>query len=346
MLSNSHRHNLNQPPGMLIYTGEYKRTPHKLELLVYDEEDFEFNIIDSIDEIKKDQKLKWLNVIGLNRTEFIKEIGEKFKINPLVLEDIVHVSHRSKIEIHEHYLFSVFKMVYLKSEKIIHEHLSMILMDNLLITFQEEQGDVFDPIRERIREKKGNIREMKVDYLYYALVDALVDQYFDILLFLSIGLDELEEQIIEEENISMEAIYSLRKELLLIKSAVIPIKDVFHNFLGSNQKFISEEVKIYFEDIKDHLNQVTDSVIMYREMASSLSETNSSNMSNNMNKIMTTLTIFSAVFIPLSFLSGVFGMNFTNMPVLDFQLGYYFFIVSCIVIAVGMLSYFKIKKWY
>ncbi|WP_461205451.1 magnesium/cobalt transporter CorA [Clostridium sp. DL1XJH146] len=348
-MSNNSRENYlftNQVPGELIYTGEYINQSVRLELIVYDKEKFEFKEIKGIDEIPSTSSVIWLNVIGLHNIELIKEIGLKYSIDKMLLEDIVNIKQRSKIEPHKEYLFSVFKMVYMKGKNIIHEHISMLVFKNMIITFQECEGDVFDTIRNRIRNNAGIIRNRKVDYLYYSVIDALTDQYFEILGVVSSKIDDIEEQVIEEKEVPLELIYSLKKEILLLKSAVFPIKDILISFLANDMEYISDEVTKYFKDVEDHLKHVAETIVTYREMVMSLSETQMSNISNRMNKVMTTLTFFSIIFIPLSFLTGVFGMNFIYMPGLTNQQAFIYFCIACIIISGGMVSFFKINKWF
>lgn len=347
-MSNSRENYLftNQVPGELIYTGEYTEQAIKLTLFVYDKEKFEIKEIKYIDEIPDTSSIIWLNVIGLHNIELIKEIGLKYNINKMVLEDIVNIKQRSKIEPHKDYLFSVFKMVYLKEQNVVHEHISMLLFKNTIITFQECEGDVFDTVRNRIRTNAGIIRNRRVDYLYYSLIDALTDQYFEILGVVSSEIDDIEEQVIEEKEVPLELIYSLKKEILLLKSAVFPIKDTLISFLANDMEYISDEVTKYFKDVEDHLKHSAETILTYREMVMSLSETQMSNISNRMNKVMTFLTFFSVIFIPLSFLTGVFGMNFIYMPGLSNQQAFIYFCIACLIISGGMISFFKINKWF
>lgn len=343
------KHVISQPPGTLTYNGDYKDVKISIQLISYDENSIEVKTIKDISDIKNvidNNQKHWINIIGLHDIGLIKKIGDYFEIHHVDLEDIVHISQRSKIEIKDDYLFSIFKMLYLKEDEIIHEHLSVIIKDNVLITFQETYEDVFDTIRERLNKNLGIIRKMPINYLFYSLIDSLVDHHLPITNRISIIFNEIEMAIIEKNKSEMEDMYKLRKELVYLSNAVIPIKDSIHSFTRTTSLYFSKEVIPYYLDVMDHLNQVNDTLKAYREMINSLHEVQMTNASNDMNETMMTLTIFSAIFIPLSFLAGVFGMNFGYIPGLESNNAFIYFVISCIIIAAGMLSYFKIRKWY
>ncbi|RKD28753.1 magnesium/cobalt transporter CorA [Thermohalobacter berrensis] len=337
-----------KPPGAIIYTGEDKSRPIKMEVIYYNENQISKEVVSSLDSINWESSYnKWINIYGLNDTELIKEIGSKNNISSLILEDIAHIGQRPKIEFYDNYIFIVLKMLSFdnKRMKIQHEQISFILLPDTLITFQEVEGDVFDPVRKRIFQSKGLIKKKGVDYLLYCLIDSIVDQNF-------ILLDQIEEkiEIIEEDIINnqskklLENIYKLRKELLILKSSVWPVKDIIYNLLKEDS-VINDDTKEYLKDVNDHLIQIMDFIIIYREMISSLFDTHLSHTSNKMNQIMTMLTIFSAIFIPLTFLAGVYGMNFQYIPELSYRWSYPIFWFICIVTVVSMYTFFKYKKW-
>ncbi len=335
---------INQEPGKLLYTGKYKEEEVIIEVYWYNKSEWTKKRVKDISEIDINIKNCWINIIGIHDIKLLKEIGSKFDVSNYILEDIVRVSRHSKIEESKDNIFSIFKMLYLNDEKIKHEHVSMILKRNVLITFQETKGDIFDSIRMRIEENIGSIRNLKIDYLYYSLIDALIDQYFEIVPYVDEKLEKLEYEVIEENQTELEDIYRLRKELLLIKSSVFPIKNILENFLKNNNIIVTKEVNQSFFDVIDNLDQVTDKISIYRELLSSIHETHMSNLSHKMNRVMTTLAIFSAIFIPLSFLAGFFGMNFRYFPGLTSPYGIYIFILLCFVICAGMIYVFKKKK--
>jgi len=343
------KHVISQPPGTLSYNGEYQKNEISVEIISYNEDFYEKKKIEDVSKINNiisNDKKYWINIVGLHDIDLIKNIGKTFGIHHVDLEDIVHVSQRSKIEINDDYLFSIFKMIYLKDEEIIHEHLSVFIKDNVLITFQETYDDVFDMIRSRLENDQGLVRQMPINYLFYTLIDSLVDYHFPIMNNISIIFNEIEMEIIENGKTQMEKIYKFRKELVNLSNAIIPIKDAIHSFTKNDSHFFSKEINPYYLDVMDHLNQINDSLKAYREMINSLHEVQMANVGNDMNETMMTLTIFSAIFIPLSFLAGVFGMNFGYIPGLKSDVAFTYFVISCVIIAGGMLGFFKLRKWY
>ncbi|MDP3385807.1 MAG: magnesium/cobalt transporter CorA [Eubacteriales bacterium] len=336
---------INHPPGTLIYTGEYTSQETKMELYSFDESGYAIRQITSINEVPESPQKMWLNIIGFNDIDIIREIGQFYAISDLVLEDILNTDHRSKMEYVDDKLFAVLKMVYLKKEKIVHEQLSILVLDNLILTFQEMEGDVFDILRSRIANGKGNVRKLNIDYLFYSMLDAIVDHYYTALEFVEALIDHVEEIVMNEENNAMERIYSTKKELIFLRSSILPIKDLVRNLTSEDFGLVNDTTKAFFSDLNDHLVEISDALMLDRELVSSLTETHISNISNNMNKVMTVLTIFSAIFIPLSFLTGFFGMNFSTFPGIDFAYGVHVFVVGCIALAVGMIAFFKSKGW-
>ncbi len=338
---------LNLPPGTLVYTGDYHEETMSIEWITYDEESFLRRSVESIDEVDfASPGIHWLNIYGLTHIPTIRTLGQQFAIDKMTLEDIVHVSSRPKLDVHPGYLFSIFKMVYNREETILKEHLSVILKDNWLLTFQETRGDVFDPLRLRLEENMGEVRNHGADYLYYALVDGLVDQFFDVLATLEVQVDDVEAAVIDEEDSLIGDLYTIRKELLLIKTASSPLRGILMKLTSRKVEHIGEDVRRYFHDVNDHLSQIYDQLLIQREVISNLFEVHQSNVDNNMNRVMTTLTIFSAIFIPLSFLAGVYGMNFVTFPGLDHPNGFYYFVAACTVIALGMLTFFRSREWF
>ena len=336
----------NQPPGTIAYTGTYTDVPLHMVLYRFTPDDWTKTEIQSIEEIADDDTIKWLNVTGLSHTHVIRSIGERFDIDPLILEDIVNVSQYSKMQVEENLLFSVWKMVYKKHEDIEHEHVSILLIDNWVITFQENQGDVFNSVRTRLERKQGILRTMKGDYLTFALIDSIIDHYFDTVTRLNRQFDAHEAKIFDQEKVAMDTLYPLRKELAKLKSAVFPMKIALQKTLHGKQTILSEEVHPYFHDALDNLLQMSEQIVTLRELAASLHDRQLSELSHQMNTIMTTLTIFSAVFIPSSFLAGVFGTNFRMMPGSSSPYGFAILLAACGAIAAFMLAFFKRKKWF
>ncbi len=343
---------IRKPPGTLVYSGEFSEVDIQMHILSYGEEELKTyeitgiqNLEKLLEEAKKSKQVYWINITGLHSREIIRLIGDQLNIHPMDLEDIMQVSQWSKIETYNEYLFSVFKMIYLTERKIIHEHLSVILKDNLVLTFQETAGDVFGYVRERLKKPDSRLRFSNSDYLYYNLLDALADEYLVVINHISLKFNEIEMEIIEESNPSKEEIYRLRKELLYFSNSLSPLVDSLRKFTAKENSFFTRGMAPYYTDLQEHLNQITNSIRGYREMSNGLHEMQMSNASMKMNKTMMTLTIFSAIFIPLSFLAGVFGMNFVHMPGLEEPSAFYVFVIFCALIALGMLSYFKLRWW-
>jgi magnesium transporter len=335
----------NEPPGTIAYTGHFNDVAVFIERIEYNEDVILRSQVNAVDGPFDEDKVYWFNVIGLHDINLINEIGKKFSLHHMDLEDIVQVSQWSKIEVQDQYLFSIFKMMKLKGTEINHEHLAIVQKDNVVITFQETPEDVFDEVRERLDHKLGRIRSMGSNYLFYILIDALVDQYFTIVNKISSDFIEIEMKILDNDFRSRERVYHLRKELLYLSNAILPIKDSVASLIKTHDTLESDELRPYYNDLLEHVSQVSDSIKAYMEMTNSLHEMNMSNASNEMNKTMMTLTIFSVIFIPLTFLTGVFGMNFTYLPGLDLKSAFYVFVAACVLIAAGMLIFFKMKKW-
>ena len=353
------RTKLNLPPGSIVYTGDYKNTMTSLEVYAYDAESTEYYVFtdtdiesDLVPLLESDKKI-WINVIGLNATETIIKLGEIFGLSAWILEDIVHVAQRSKIEINGNFLFSLFKMLYQENDRagnptgeVKHEHLSIIMMDQILVTLQENEGDVFDGIRNRLKQDKNVLKERGVDYLYYELLDALVDNQLEIMVNMGEVIDRFEQMTIDDERYTMDQIFRIRKQLILIRASVMPFKDIMVELLSKSNTCMSEEVKVFLLDISDHIQHVNDLVVLSREMVNNIYEINMLNTGNKMNYIMAVLTVFSAVFIPLNFLTGFFGMNFSHFPGLHSPEAIPIFITTVVIIAGSMIVFFKRKKWF
>lgn len=335
----------NEPPGTIVYTGHFNDVAITIECIEYNEDAILRSQVNTVSAPFNKDKVYWFNVIGLHDINLINGIGKNLGLHHMDLEDIVQVSQWSKIEVQDQYLFSIFKMMKLKGTEINHEHLAIVQKDNVVITFQETQGDVFDEVRERLDKKLGRIRSMGSNYLFYILIDALVDEYFTIANKISSDFYEIEVQILKNDFKSREQVYHLRKELLYLNNAVLPIKDSVAFLLKTNDNLEIDELRPYYNDLLEHVSQVSNSIKAYKELTNSLYEMSMSNASNKINETMMTLTIFSVIFIPLTFLTGVFGMNFTYLPGLQVPAAFHVFVAACILIAVGMLIFFKLKKW-
>ncbi len=284
----------------------------------------------------------------------IESIGTHFGVHPLVLEDIMNTSQRPKLELFDEYIYLVFKMLYRNelSHDILAEQVSIILGKNFVISFQEEPGDIFDPIRERIRTGKGRIRHMGADYLAYSLFDAVVDYYFIILEDIGEAIERVEDQLLDNSKPdTLRAVHTFKSDMIFLRKSIWPLREVVNGLLRGESLLISKETGIYLRDVYDHTIQVIDTIETFRDMISGLFDIYMSSVSNKMNEVMKVLTIFSSIFIPLTFVAGVYGMNFDadispfNIPELRWYFGYPMILILMLSIGLIMVWYFKSKKW-
>ncbi|MBN2852288.1 MAG: magnesium/cobalt transporter CorA [Clostridia bacterium] len=336
-------------PGSIVYTGDKNQEPVSVTLISYDKNEYTLNEIDldSMKNISQD-KVNWININGLHNEKLIEEIGGIFNIDSLILEDIVTVGGRPKYDKYDHYSFIILSMLSLgdKEKFLKNEQLSIIISGNTILTFQEVKGDVFEHIRKRIYENKGKIRSEQSAYLFYCLIDAIIDQYFYILEAYEEKIESLEAEIMQAPDHSQsKGIYNLRRELLSIRNAIWPIRDMLNNLISEETIFNTTEIR-YLNDANDNVRQIMDFISTYRDLVMGLYETYLSNLSNKMNRIMTTLTIISVIFMPLTFLVGVYGMNFHYMPELSFKYAYPVFWIVCVLISIGLYRLFKKKNWF
>lgn len=346
-----HIKHIGQVPGTLIYTGKKSDKDFHIECFDYTKDSIEESILLNIDDAlnyKDTSSVTWINIDGLKHTDKIEDIGRLYDIHPLVLEDIVNTSQRPKIDEYEDYLFVVLKMLYYDTnEKLIIEQVSFVLGKNYVLTFQESEGDVFGTIRERLRLCKGRIRGLKSDYLLYALIDAIVDNYFSIIETLGNKIEDLEIELFAgnaRENINIE-VQQLKREILRIRRAIFPLREIINRIEKNENKLIYKRTITYYRDIYDHLIQVSDNIDIYREMIWSLMDMYMTTISNRMNEVMKVLTIIATIFIPLTFIAGIYGMNFEHMPELHYEYSYYILWGLMIILFLAMLLYFKRKKW-
>jgi len=339
------------PPGSIIHVGEKKTEKVKISVIdysigKYDEIEVK-NIEDCFHLIKK-PSITWINIDGLHEVDTIEKLGNCFNIHPLVLEDIVNTDQRPKMEDYDKYIFFVLKMLYVdhKNDMINIEQVSIILGRNYVISFQETVGDVFDSVRERIQKGKGRIRKMGADYLTHALIDAIVDNYYSILEKIGEKVESMEQEVVTNpETKILQQIYKLKREMIYIRKSVWPLREVLNNLLREESKLIKDNTHIYLRDLYDHTIQIIDSIETFRDMISGMLDIYMSSVSNKMNEVMKVLTIFAAIFIPLTFIAGVYGMNFQYMPELTLTWAYPVVWIVLISVAVIMLIYFRRKKW-
>ncbi|MBC8377064.1 MAG: magnesium/cobalt transporter CorA [FCB group bacterium] len=339
------------PPGTLVYVGD--RMDHEISIRVidytpHDLSESNFRDINDTLTFKTSNTVSWVNIDGVHDIELIRSIGAVFDLHPLLLEDIVNTVHRPKVEDQEEHLFFTFKMLNFNEKDLSlgSEQVSIILGSSYVLSFQETPHDVFDPVRNRIKANKGRIRRKNSDYLVYALIDAVVDSYFTFIESYDKSISELEDRIHENpQQEDFNLIQRLKKQLLRLRRTITPLHEAISFMLNTESELIEPRTVKYYRDVYDHLHQVLDSIELNRGLLEGLVDTYMSSMSNRMNQVMKVLTIIATIFIPLTFIAGIYGMNFTHMPELGWKYSYPTLLGSMAFIFVGMLIYFKKSKW-
>ncbi|MCE6991558.1 magnesium/cobalt transporter CorA [Dyadobacter sp. CY323] len=349
------RRNLLTSPGTLTYIGPEIALKTQARRIQYNDKVFRDekvkSLADCIPASPDENIITWLDIDGIHEIELIEKLGKLYKLHPLLLEDVVNTEHKPKLEMYDTgHLFVTLKMLHVETESpicISAEHVSFVLGNNYLLSFQEElSNDIFEPVLNRLAASVGKTRRNGPDYLLFALLDVVVDNYFIILEKFGDSLDQAEDQIITgAEDLSLKDLYSLKRELTMARRVIWPLRDMINQMLREDNFQISKEAIPYYRDLYDHVMQVLDTIDSYRELVASLADVHLSTMSNRMNSVMKTLTIFSAVFMPLTFIVGIYGMNFDYMPELKWHYGYFYVWGLMVVVTIGMIFYFKSKKW-
>jgi magnesium transporter len=338
-------------PGTLVHTGERKAEKTRITIIDYDRDNLretEAETVEACAPYRDAPTVTWINVSGLHDVSLVEKLGECFRIHPLVLEDILNTYQRPKIEEYDDQVFIVLKMLYRDSEsgEITAEQLSMVVGENYVISFQERPQDVFDGVRERLRSSRRRIRERGADYLGYALLDAVVDSYFLVLEALGEQIEALEEDLLQEPTAeTLHAVHDLKRELIFLRRSVWPLREVISLLARGDRPLFSDETILYLRDVYDHTIQVVDTIESYRDLVAGMHDTYLSSISNRMNEVMKVLTIFASIFIPLTFIAGIYGMNFQYMPELGWRWGYPGVWAAMLILGAGMLLYFHRKKW-
>ncbi|HET6365133.1 MAG: magnesium/cobalt transporter CorA [Nitrospirota bacterium] len=339
------------PSETLMYTGEKKDEKVIIHVIDYDETNFletELSAAEACIPYKNKPTVTWINVDGVHNVPVLEKLGDCFGLHRLVMEDILNTDQRPKAEDFGEYLFIVLKMLSNgRSGEIVTEQISIVVGSNFVLSFQEGvEGDVFNLIRERLRNGKGRIRKMGADYLTYSLLDAVVDNYFVILEKFGDKIELLEAELIESPTQkTVQRIYQLKREMIFLHNAVWPLREVVSTLGKHESQIIREATVPYFRDVYDHVIHVIDSVDIYREMISSMLDMYLSSVSNRLNEVMKVLTAISLIFMPLTFIVGLYGMNFKYMPELEWRYGYFLTLFVMLGIGVFMFFYFKRKKW-
>ncbi len=339
------------PPGSLIFTGKQHADKVRIDIIDYDPGQINELNTENIEHCfpyKDSPTNTWIDIKGVHDADQISKVGEHFDIHPLVLEDILNTNQRPKIEVFDHYIFIVLRMLSYNEEKNIvdSEQVSFIIGRNYVISLQEKEDDIFEPLRERLRKGKGRIRTMGADYLAYAILDVITDNYFLMLEKLGEQMEAFEEKLLKgPDQETLKQLYVLKRENLLLRKSVWPLREVIMQLERSESPLIKKKTSPFLRDLYDHIIQIIDTVETHRDMTAGLIELYLTSNSSRMNEIMKVLTIIATIFIPLTFIAGVYGMNFANMPELEWPWAYFALLLVMLVIGAGMLLYFRKKKW-
>lgn len=340
------------PAGTLIHIGEQKIEQATATIIAYEGDNsrkVELSDLEQCLASRSSKEVVWVNVSGIHQADIVEMMGRIFRLHPLSLEDIMNTDQRPKMEEYESYIFIVLKrLVYDEpSSRVKDEQISLVLGNGFLISFQEGGPDAFSSVREAIRGRRGRITEAGTDYLAYALVDVIVDNYFLAMEKLGEDIEGLEDSLIKNPGAqTLRSIHRLKRELIFLRKTVWPLREVIGDLERRGSMFIRESTIIYFRDVYDHVIHVSDTIETFRDMASGMLDIYLSSVSNRMNEIMKVLTIIATIFIPLTWMAGIYGMNFEHMPELRMRFGYPLVMLFMGVIAILMLVYFKRKKWF
>jgi magnesium transporter len=321
-----------------------------LELISYDRERYakyeSLNVEELCNHLQPDQ-VNWVNLDGLHDLDIIEKLQAKFSLHPLLIDDIM-ADQRPKAEEFEGYLFFTLKMLYkIDSRDIDYEQINFVLGKDFLLSFQEKEGDLFDGFRDRIRLDLGKVRKKQADYLLYRLIDIIVDNYYNVLDRIGDIIEEIEENVYEKPtNKTFNRIQALKKELIYLRKALYPLREALGKLVKGESEFIQEESLMYFADVYDHVSHLIDSSDTYKDLTSSLMDIHINAMNTRMNEVMKVLTVISTIFMPLTFIVGVYGMNFDYMPELRWPMGYFGVLGIMVLIVISMLVYFRKKKWF
>jgi magnesium transporter len=339
------------PPGSLVYVGDKVPKGTRIRVIDYDEVNYEQNEVQDIKDIlkyKKTNTITWINFDGVHNPELIEKVGKEFNLHPLVMEDILNTDQRAKIDDYDDYIFVVARMFYnIRGINEVHsEQISIVIGKNFILSFQETEGDVFDLLRDRLKLNKGRARKLGSDYLGYCLIDLIVDNYFSIIEKIGEDLEGIEEELTgEPDPNTLQRIHDIKQRMIFLRKSVWPLREAVGRFQRLENALITNETRIYLRDVYDHTIQVIDTVESYRDTTSSMIDIYLSSISYKMNEIMKVLTIISTIFIPLTFIAGVYGMNFQVMPEIYWNYGYYAILGVMATVGISMLYYFKRRKW-
>ncbi|PIQ77334.1 magnesium and cobalt transport protein CorA [Candidatus Peregrinibacteria bacterium CG11_big_fil_rev_8_21_14_0_20_46_8] len=346
-----HAKKAGQPPGTVIYTGQKRQDDCDITIIDYNQDEctvYEHQKDKACLPFLKSTTNTWININGIHDVELIKFFGEHLQIHPLTLEDIANTTQRPKIEEYPEYLFIVLKMISYneKTRELDTEQISLIVTTNTVISFQERAGDIFDPLRRRLQNAGSHLRKAAADHLAYAIIDTTIDHYFSVLESISNEIEEVETKLLNDpDNTILHRIHKLKNQMIGLRKTVWPMRELINDFIRSESAFIQKSTHIYLRDAYDHTIQVIDTVETFRDLIAGMLDIYLSNLSNRMNSIMKVLTIIATIFIPLTFITGLYGMNFEHMPELTYPWAYPAVLGFMLLVAGGMLAYFKRRRW-
>jgi magnesium transporter len=339
------------PPGSLVYTGDKGHLPTKITITRYNENAIVERHFDSFAEcqlVGDPGEVTWINVSGISKVTDLEHLGECFKIHPLVLEDILEVGQRPKVEDYDDYLYIVLNYIrpVPEGEKLVAEEISLVLGDHYLLSFYSGDGDIYAPIRERLLQAKGRIRKLGADYLAYSLIDLVVDNYFVELERFGEQMESLEDLVVANPSPqTLRDVHQFKNDMIMLRKSLWPLREVIARLERRESPLISEALGNYFRDVYDHTIIAIDTVETYRDILSGMLDIYLSSMSNRLNSIMKVLTIIATIFMPLTFITSLYGMNFKHMPELQWEYGYFMVLGMVVVIAFSMVEYFRRKGW-
>jgi magnesium transporter len=338
-------------PGTLIHVGERKTESIGITVIEYDEENYREKQVKSLAEclpIKSAPSKTWINIDGLHEVKLVEELGAGFNLHPLLLEDILNTNQMPKVDDYENYLFVVLKVLDFDETagKVQTEQISLVLGENYVISFREKQGNIIAPVQERMKNAKGRLRRLGSDYLLYALIDSVVDHYFIVLDKLAERIETLQERVATEPTEeTLTEIHELKREMIILRKSVWPLREIINVLARGESELIKQATAVYIRDVYDHAVQVLDLTETYREMIAGMLDIYLSSISNKMNAVMKVLTIIATIFIPLTFIAGVYGMNFKHMPELEWYWSYPLIWVVMVAVVTIMVIYFRKNKW-
>ena len=340
------------PPGALVYIGQKRSDTTRITVCGYNETTYWEEQTEDREEtialLKREDTVRWVSITGLARIEMLQVIGERFKLHPLTLEDILNTDQRPKQEVFEDYIYISLKMLVSKEadDSVEMEQVSLILGVDYVLSFSESGDEIFKPVRDRIHNNKSSIRSKGPDYLTYALLDSVVDGYYAVLEKVGENIEVLEDKLLTDPSQkTLHDVHRIKGVMLNIRHAVWPLREVLTGLEQSDSAFVNHDTALHMRDVYFHAVQIIDTIEIYREMLSGMLDIYLSSVNNKMNEVMKVLTIFAAIFIPLTLISGIYGMNFKYMPELNWPFGYPLSIALMLVVTGFMLLYFKRKGW-